>query len=414
MQLNASQYIAIMLVIIISEYLLTTFIDLLNSAKDSGKVPNTLQGFYKEEKYQKALSYHKENTYFGLISGFVSLLIILLVISFGILGVLDEYLTHIFQGLIGQTLAFFAVIFLLNDLLNIPFQLYATFKIEEKYGFNNTSLQTFFVDKFKGYLFAMLVGGILLSILILLISNLGHAFWWIFWLVIGGFMVAANFFYTSWVVPIFNNLTPLEEGELKDAIVSYGQSVDFPIASIYVMDGSKRSSKANAYFSGFGNRKKVVLYDTLVQNYSKEELVAILAHEVGHYKLKHTVSGMISGIIQVGIMLFIMSMMIFDPFLSEALGTSRLSFGVNLIAFGIIYTPISLLTGLLGNYMSRKHEFEADAYAVKTFHSAHLASALKKLSVDNLSNLRPHKLYVFFHYSHPPLLKRLSAIERRR
>jgi STE24 endopeptidase len=412
MQFNASEYLAILFFIIVGEYLFSTSLDYLNSAKDSGHVPENLKAYYHDDEYQKALAYQKENTRFGLVNGFVSLLIILGVIFFGLLGKLDAYLTAELSGMIPATLAFFGTIFLANDLLNTPFQVYSTFKIEDKYGFNNTTVKTFFLDKLKGYLFTALIGSILLSILIILITYLSASFWWIFWIVITIFMVGANFLYTSWIVPIFNKLTPLDSGELKSAIVAYGQSVNFPTENIFVIDGSKRSKKANAYFSGFGKRKKIVLFDTLIKNYTTEELVAILAHEVGHYKLNHNISGMINGVIQVGFMLFVMSLMIFEPALSEALGGGSLSFGINLIAFGIIYTPISVLTGVLGNYLSRKHEFEADAFAKKTYNGSFLTTALKKLSVDNLSNLRPHKVYVFIHYSHPPLLKRLLAIER--
>jgi len=413
MQLHTEAYLTIILVIITGEYLLTTIIDLLNLGKDSAlKIPDSVSVFYNEKKYKKALAYQRENTYFGLINGFFSLILILLVIIFGLLGWLDEWVNLRFNSLVGQTLAFFGIIFLINDLLNTPFQLYATFGIEEKYGFNKITLKTFFLDKLKGYLLTVILGGILVSLLIFLITSLGQSFWWIFWIVISVFMVGMNFFYTSWIVPLFNKLTPLDDGELKEAIMKYGKSVEFPISNIFVIDGSKRSTKANAYFSGFGKRKKIVLFDTLIEKHTTEELVAILAHEVGHYKLKHTYSGMFNGILQIGVMLFIMSFMIFQPTLSEALGADRLSFGVNFIAFGIIYTPISLLTGLLSNFISRKHEFEADNFAAKTYNGEALMTALKKLSVDSLSNLRPHSLYVFFHYSHPPLLKRLAAIER--
>ncbi len=413
MQLHAEAFLTIILVIITCEYILTTFIDLLNLGKDStSNIPLSVKAFYDENKYIKALAYQREHTYFGLANGFFSLIFILLVIIFGVLGWLDSWVAIRFDTLIGQTLAFFGIIFLVNDVVNTPFQLYATFKIEEKYGFNKSTLKTFFLDKLKGYLLTAVLGAALISLLIFLITTLGHSFWWIFWIVIAMFMIAMNFFYTSLIVPLFNKLTPLEEGGLKERIMQYGKSVDFPINNIFVIDGSKRSAKANAYFSGFGSRKKIVLFDTLIENHTDDELVAILAHEVGHYKLKHTYLGMFSGVLQIGVMLCIMSFMIFEPELSKALGAERLSFGVNLIAFGIIYTPVSLLTGLLSNFISRKHEFEADSFAAKTFKADALMAALKKLSVDNLSNMKPHKLYVFFHYSHPPLLKRLESIER--
>ncbi|GAA5023273.1 peptidase M48 [Marivirga lumbricoides] len=411
MHFTSEQFLTIILVIVSSEYILTTLVDWLNLRKKSAGLPAELKDIYSEKQYTKALAYQRANTNFGLVSGLFSFALIILVIVFGVFGILDEFVRSNFETLTTQTLAFFGIIFIVNDLLNIPFQWYATFSIEEKYGFNKLTPAIFWKDKLKGYVLTAVIGGILLSLLIFLISYLGQSYWWIFWIVISLFMIAANFFYTSLILPLFNKLTPLKDGELRQEIMNYGKQVNFPIDNIYVIDGSKRSTKANAFFSGFGKRKKIVLYDTLLEKHTNSELVAILAHEVGHYKKKHTISGMFSGILQMGLMLFLMSFMIFSPELSKALGANHLSFAVNFIAFGIIYTPVSLLIGIFSNYMSRKHEFQADEFASNTYKGEALQSALKKLSVDNLSNLKPHKLYVFIHYSHPPLLQRLKAIK---
>ncbi len=412
MQLTPDQIFSIVLWIVVIEYILTTYVDYLNLKGKKREIPDGLKGVFKEEEYKKSLDYQKDNIYFGLFSGVFSLAIILLILLFGWFGELDNLVRMRFDTLITQTLAFFGIIFIINDIFNTPFQWYATFKIEEKYGFNKSTPTIFWQDKLKGYLLTALIGGILLSVLIFLIGYLGSDFWWIFWLVMTVFIVGANFFYTSLILPIFNKLTPLSDGDLRKEILAYGTKVDFPIENIYVIDGSKRSMKANAFFSGFGKRKKIVLYDTLIEKHTNEELVAILAHEVGHYKKKHTISGLISSVLQIGFMLWIMSLMIFSSELSYALGAERLSFGVNLIAFGIIYAPISMITGMFSNYISRKHEFEADKFASNTYSGVALQKALKKLSVDSLSNINPHKLYVFMHYSHPPLLQRLQAIER--
>lgn len=411
MHFTSEQILIIILLIVSLEYVLTTYVDWLNLKNKNSGLPEELKDIYNEKRYAKALAYQKENTYFGLLSGAFSFTLILLVIIFGGFGLLDQFVRIQFDTLTTQTLAFFGIIFIINDFINIPFQWYATFKIEEKYGFNKVTPAIFWKDKLKGYVLTALIGGLLLSVLIFLISYLGHSYWWIFWVVISLFMVGANFFYTSLILPLFNKLTPLADGALRQEIMHYGKQVDFPIANIYVIDGSKRSTKANAFFSGFGKRKKIVLYDTLLEKHTNSELVAILAHEVGHYKKKHTISGMLSGILQMGLMLFLMSFMIFSPELSKALGANHLSFAVNFIAFGIIYTPVSLLIGIFSNYTSRKHEFQADEFAANTYKGEALQSALKKLSVDSLSNLKPHKLYVFIHYSHPPLLQRLKAIE---
>ncbi|ADR23130.1 peptidase M48 [Marivirga tractuosa] len=409
---TADQFFTIIIVIVVADYAINTVIDILNLKKSSAKLPEDLKEIYDEEKYLKAVKYQKANTKFGLLSGFSSVLIMFLVLYFGILGELDSWIRVRFDSVVTQTLAFFGIVYIINDIWNIPWQWYSTFTIEEKFGFNKLTPALFWKDKLKGYLLTALLGGILLSVLILLIMWLGQSFWWIFWLVIVLFMIGANFFYTSWILPLFNKLTPLEDGTLREKILQYGKSVNFPIENIYIMDGSKRSSKANAFFSGFGKRKKIVLFDTLLEKHTDEELVAILAHEVGHYKKKHTISGMISGVVQTGAMLLIMSYMIFNPNLSIALGAEQLSFPVNFIAFGIIYTPVSMILSLFSNFISRKHEFQADKFAANTYNGEELQNALKKLSIDSLSNLKPHKLYVIFHYSHPPLLQRLQAIDK--
>ncbi|WMN11738.1 M48 family metallopeptidase [Marivirga salinae] len=409
---TVDQLFTIIILIVVVDYAINTIIDVLNLKKSSAKLPEDLKDIYEEEKYQKAIKYQRTNTKFGLLSGFSSVIIMFLVLYFGILGELDSWTRIYFDSVITQTLAFFGIVYIINDIWNIPWQWYAAFNIEEKFGFNKLTLALFWKDKLKSYLLTAIVGGILLSVLVLLILWLGQSFWWIFWLVIVLFMVGANFFYTSWILPLFNKLTPLEDGSLREKIMSYGKSVNFPIENIYIMDGSKRSSKANAFFSGFGKRKKIVLFDTLLDKHTDEELVAILAHEVGHYKKKHTISGLVSAVLQTGVMLLIMSYMIFNPYLSQALGAEQLSFPVNFIAFGIIYTPISMLLSLFSNFISRKHEFQADKFAANTYNGEELQNALKKLSIDSLSNLKPHKLYVIFHYSHPPLLQRLQAIDK--
>jgi STE24 endopeptidase len=409
---SPDQFFTIIILVVVIDYALNTIIDLLNYKKANTKLPSDLAEILDEEKYQKAIQYQRINTKFGLWSGLSSLSIMLAILVFGIFGVLDSFVRLHFDSVITQTLAFFGIVYIINDFWNIPWQWYSTFKIEDKFGFNKTTPKLFWQDKLKGYVLTAIVGGVLLALLVFLVTWMGQSFWWIFWIVITLFMIGANFFYTSWILPLFNKLVPLEESSLREKIMKYGASVNFPIENIYIMDGSKRSSKANAFFSGFGKRKKIVLFDTLLEKHTEEELVAILAHEVGHNKKKHTLVGMLSGILQTGILLFIMSFMVFNPKLSLALGADQLSFPVNFIAFGIIYTPISLVLSLFSNFISRKHEFQADEFAAITYNGEELKKALKKLSIDSLSNLKPHKLYVFFHYSHPPLLQRLKAIDK--
>ena len=271
-------------------------------------------------------------------------------------------------------------------------------------------MKTFIIDKLKGYALGGLVGGLMLSVLLYLIQQIGPPFWIWFGILAAVFILLVNMFYTSLILPLFNKLTPLPDGELKSAIEGFARKVNFPLDNVFVMDGSKRSKKANAFFSGIGKKKKIVLYDTLISNHSTEELVAVLAHEVGHFKKKHVITGYVLSVIQIFLTLYILSLMVFNPTLSLALGGSQQAIHLNLLAFGILYSPISGITGLGMTLYSRKNEFEADAFARESFSGQALARALKKLSVDSLSNLYPHPLYVFFHYSHPPLLERLKAI----
>jgi len=272
------------------------------------------------------------------------------------------------------------------------------------------TLSTFFIDKLKGYVLTALVGGLILSILIFIYTKTGNYFWILAWIFITLFTLFFSTFYTSLIVPIFNKLSPLEEGDLRAAINIYAKKVKFPLKNIFIVDGSKRSSKANAYFSGLGKSKSIVLYDTLVEKNTVEELVAVLAHEVGHYKKKHIQKGLALSIIQTGVMLFILGYALRSPELSQALGLSEPTFHIGLIAFGILFSPISTILGLFMNQFSRKNEYEADAYAKATHNKENLISALKRLSVDHLSNLKPHPAYVFFYYSHPTLLQRIKAL----
>lgn len=400
------------LIIVTLEFVLERILDYLNVKNQSSKIPSELDGIYDAEKYQKALNYHSTQTRFSFFSSGFSFLITIAMLALGGFGYLDTFLRGFIDNEILLALTFFGVIFIVSDIIGLPFQLYDTFVIEEKFGFNKTTLSTFIMDKIKGYFLAIIFGGPILALLIYLIQLLGENFWIYFWIVISLVILGINMFYTSLILPLFNKLIPLEDGSLKQAIQKYAASVSFPLDNIYVIDGSKRSNKANAFFSGIGKKKKIVLYDTLIQNHSEEELVAVLAHEVGHFKKKHIIASLVLSIVQIGLMLFIMSFIILNEDLSVALGATQAGIHLNLIAFTILYAPISKLSGLIMNSISRKNEFEADHYATTTYNGSALGTALKKLSVNNLSNLTPHKAYVFFHYSHPPLLQRLRAIEK--
>jgi len=392
-------------------YVFDQWLEFLNLKALRPDIPDDIAAFYDRDRYLRSLDYHQSLTRFSFISAAFSFLVSIVMLLTGAFGWLDDLLRLEIYNEIFLALVFFGILVLASDILGLPFQLYSTFVIEEKYGFNKTTPRTFFLDKLKSYLLAAIIGAPLLALLIYLIRAIGPSFWIWFALVAAAFILFLNVFYTTLILPLFNKLTPLPEGDLKSAIQHFANRVRFPLDNVFVIDGSKRSSKANAFFSGIGRKKKIVLYDTLIEKHAPEELIAVLAHEVGHFKKKHVVRGLILSVLQVFFTMFVLSLMVYNENLSLALGGSQYSIHLNLIAFSILFSPISGITGLFMSMYSRKNEFEADAYASENYSGQALGLALRKLSVDSLSNLYPHPLYVFFHYSHPPLLKRLAAIE---
>jgi STE24 endopeptidase len=308
-------------------------------------------------------------------------------------------------------LVFFGIIGFASDLLNLPFSWYDTFVIEKKYGFNTMTIRTYITDHLKSWFIAVLIGAPVLGLITWIYYKTGKGFWLYAWGLITAFSIFINFFYSQLIVPIFNKQTPLIDSPLRKKIEAFAQKAGFRLKNIYIIDGSKRSTKANAYFSGFGSKKRIVLYDTLIKEMSDEEIVAVLAHEIGHYKKKHILRSLVFSVILTGLMLFLFSLVIDSPLLSGAMGAELPSFHLGLIVFGILYSPLSLLIGLATNYISRRNEFEADRFVHDNYDPGILAGALKKLSVKNLSNMIPHPAYVFFHYSHPPLLERLAKLE---
>ena len=397
--------------LVVADYIFERFLDYLNSTQWTDKLPEEVKDIYDQDKYSRQQAYEKVNYRFSFLSSSFSFAIMLLMLLFSGFAWINSIAVSVSLNPILAALVFFGILLLASDLLTTPFTVYDTFVIEEKFGFNKTTPQTFIFDKLKGYLLGAIVGGGLLALIIFIYQLTTTSFWIYAWLVISGFSVFMVLFYSNLIVPLFNKQTPLPEGELKTAIENFAGRVGFKLDHIYVIDGSKRSTKANAYFTGFGAKKRIVLYDTLIADLTTHELVAVLAHEIGHYKKKHVLRSMLLGILQTGIVLYLFSLFVGSNELSAALGVETPSFHIGLIAFGILYSPISLLTGLVLNIFSRKNEYQADAFAARYFNARDLASALKKLSVKNLSNLRPHPAYVFFHYSHPTLLQRLKALD---
>ena len=403
---------AVIIIVIVFDYVFERILDTLNLKNSQKPIPVELEGIYDEEQLKKQRDYEKENSRFDLVTSTFSFLIILFMLLAGGFSFVDNYVKTISESPIIQALLFFGILMFSSDFINIPFEVYQTFKIESKYGFNKTTTKTFVFDKIKGWLLGGILGGGLLSLIVYLITLFPDVFWLYSWTIVSAFSLFMAMFYSSLIVPLFNKQKPLEDGELKNAINDYAKSVGFKLDNVYVIDGSKRSTKANAYFTGFGFKKRVVLYDTLINDLTKEEIVAVLAHEIGHYKKKHVLSMMLLSIIQMGFMFYILGYFLQEPSLSLSLGASQHSIHMALIAFGILYTPLSFLIGIFMNVFSRKNEYAADAYAAQTFDAAQLESGLKKLSQKNLSNLTPHPTYVFFHYSHPPLLQRLIGLRR--
>ena len=408
--MTAENWLYLIIGLVIFNYLFSTVLDFINGKNWRTEIPPVMKDFYHEDKYLKAKNYSKEKGKVSLISSTLSTLITLLFLVFDGYGWLDNFISLYYDIPFLKSGIFFLVLFILSDFISIPFSCYNTFVIEEKYGFNKTTVKTFVLDKIKGYLLTLIIGGVLLFGAIYIVSLLENGFWVWLWLSLSVIMLLVNMFYADLIVPIFNKLTPLENGSLRKKIESYTNKVGYSLKNIYIIDGSKRSSKANAFFSGLGPRKTIALYDTLVEKHTEEELVAVLAHEVGHYKKKHVFTSLFLTIFQLGLMCFLLETCLKVGEISQALGGKEMVFHLGLVAFGILYSPVGTILSILMNINSRKNEFEADHYAKTTYSGAALELALKKLSVDSLSNLYPHPFYTFIHYSHPPLLKRLSAL----
>jgi STE24 endopeptidase len=409
--MNPELLFLLLILFLAGEFILERILDYLNTRNWSDEMPDEVQGIYDEKKYQKSQRYNRERHHFSSLVSVIFFVALLSMLFLNLFAILDSQIRSFTIHPVWMTLIFFAVLGLANDLFGLPFSVYSTFVIEEKYGFNKTSVGTFVLDRLKTWLISALFGGGLLTVIVLLYMKTGVHFWYMAWGAITLFSIFVTMFYSSLIVPIFNKQTPLEHGELRDAIEQFATNAGFTISNIFVMDGSRRSSKANAYFSGLGPKKRIVLYDTLVKEYSKEELVAILAHEIGHLKHKHILKSLLISTIETGMLLFLFSRIVDSPVLAQALGAQFPSFHLSLLAFGILYSPISTVLGIVMNTYSRNNEYQADRFAGEHYNPEHLMSALKKLSVNHLSNLKPHPAYVFVHYSHPPLLQRLEALQ---
>lgn len=399
--------------IIVFNFILERILDALNSRTWSDILPREVADVYDPWQYKKSQLYKKANDKFSRVTNTFSFFLIVSVLVFHLFGRVDDIARSYTSSPVLIALIFIGILMLASDIINTPFTLYDIFVIEERFGFNKTNLSTFILDKIKGWILTGIIGGGVIALIVWLYQIIGVTFWIYAWIAISLFTVFINMFYSTLIVPLFNKQTPLEDGELKDAINEFSKKVGFKLENIYVIDGSKRSTKANAYFTGLGSKKRIVLYDTLINDLTTMEIVAVLAHEIGHYKMKHSLYNILIGIVQFGITLYIFSLFTVNPLLSAALGANEHGIHMVLIAFGVIYSPISTVVGLGMNVLSRINEYQADRFSKVHYGAKPLISALKKLSSNNLSNLTPHPAYVFFHYSHPTLLQRIKALNKK-
>ncbi len=401
----------IILLALLLEYSLGLLSSLLNLKALKLKPPAELEGIYPEDEYRKSQQYTRTNTRFALISGTFSLLVLLAFWFSGGFNFLDQFVRSFGFGPIVNGLLYIGILSVAYMLITLPFSIYATFVIEERFGFNRVTPRTFILDRVKGFMLAILLGMPLLAG-ILAIFEYGGAYAWLYcWAAVTVFMLIVQYIAPTWIMPLFNKFTPLEDGKLREAIFEVARKADFPLKNVFVMDGSKRSGKSNAFFTGMGRNKRIALFDTLIEKHTVPELVAVLAHEIGHYKKKHISQGIVISILHMGLLFFLLSLFISSSGLHEAFFMSQQSVYTGLVFFGLLYTPVEMVLSVIINMLSRKNEYAADRFAVETTGEPQsMADALKKLAAGNLSNLTPHPFYVFLNYSHPPVVERVRAI----
>ena len=402
----------IIVVFLCLDFVLERVLESLNSKHMSPVLPDSLKGIYEEKEYSRFQSYKRENGRLDSWSSGVGFVVMIVFLVAGGFGWYNSWVVSLTDSVVWQTILFVVGLSVVSPVLDIPFDYYATFRIEEKYGFNKTTRRVYWLDTVKELFLSLVLGGVLLALVVWFYTWAGTYFWLYAWGAVTLFSVFMAMFYSQLIVPLFNKQTPLQEGSLRDKIQAFAGKVGFKLDNIYVIDGSKRSTKANAYFTGLGPKKRVVLYDTLIDELTEEEIVAVLAHEVGHYKKRHTLRSMVVSVIQMGVLFWLFSLCVNNVALSEALGGDRAYFQMGLIAFAILYSPVNLILGVGMNVWSRNNEYEADAFAARYYEGDYLVSGLKKISVKSLSNLTPHPLYEYIYYSHPSLLKRIDAVKR--
>lgn len=411
-----NSYLLFILFVLVLSYLLELAVGILNLRSLSPVLPKEFEGVFDREEYARSQEYTRATTRFSLVQSSCSLLLTLGFIVVGGFNSIDLAARSLGWGTIATGLVFTGILGLLSALVSLPFSIYSTFVLEERFGFNTTTWSTFILDQFKALILVTLLGGPLLAAILWFFATSGQAAWLYCWLAAMVFVLVVQFLAPVVIMPLFNRFIPLEDGALKEAITRYAQQQNFALQGIYTMDGSKRSNRANAFFTGFGRFRRIVFFDTLIAQLAENELLAVLAHEMGHYKLRHIPIMMILSILQMGLMFYILSLFLSNQGLSAAFGMEQVSVYASLVFFGFLYSPISMLLGIGLNIFSRRNEYQADRFAAATLKEENgneaLISGLKKLSVRNLSNLTPHPLNVFLNYSHPPVLARIEALRQ--
>jgi STE24 endopeptidase len=406
-----NSYSIIILLTLIITFCIKLLSELLNVKNASATLPSEFAGVFDEDAYLKSQEYLRETSRFSLVSAGFDLTVLLLFWFSGGFNILDGFIRSYDFNPVVTGLLYIGTLLLAQSVVDMPFSIYRTFVIEEKFGFNKMTPGVFVSDLLKSFVLAALLGGPVIACVLWFFQEAGPKAWFLAWAGITLFSLLLQYVAPSWIMPLFNKFVPLEDGELKRSIMQYAGEVNFPLSGIYVIDGSKRSSKANAFFTGFGKRKRIALFDTLINNHPIQELVAVLAHEIGHFKKKHIIINMVLSLLNLGALFFLLSLFMNNQGLFHAFFMKDVSVYGSLIFFMLLYSPVEFVLSLFLQALSRRHEFEADYFAVSTYSGGQaLAEALKKLSRSNLSNLTPHPLYVFLNYSHPPVMHRISRI----
>ena len=409
MQVNV--WFAVIVVALVVLWKVDLLATLLNLKSLGPEIPDSFRELVDQEAYERSQAYTRAKAVLGIGEGIFSLVILFLFWCLGGFGWLDDQVRALGYGPIVTGILYIGALVIGLQLLNLPFDLYDTFSLEEEFGFNKTTPGVWISDLAKAAILGAIIGIPLLALLLWVFQTVPMAWFW-GWILVTAFSLLLAYVAPTWIMPLFNKFEPLEEGSLKEAIHRMSEKCEFPLKEVSVMDGSKRSTKSNAFFSGFGKNKRIALFDTLIEKHTEAELVGVLAHEIGHFKKRHIIKSLIVGTITTGVMFFLLGIMMNNRGLFDAFGVSETSVYVSLVLFGILMSPLSEVLSIGGNWLSRKHEFEADAYAARvTGNPGAMADALRKLSRDNLSNLTPHPFYVFLNYSHPPAVERIQALE---